>query len=164
MVTTTSYVDIARNVLRIAATCDPRMEPSSQEMHNARREAWATLFTGHVWPLEAEAAVYDHYRDARAFPLLPGDVVDYCASQPVWSSPEHARDWILRVGVRNPYSGAIEAYSGISEPVIAIPESLPRGQQKAYLIEKLTEWATPRLDELTEAILAKRFRPWWADQ
>jgi hypothetical protein len=162
MVTTAlDYVEIARSVLRIAATCDPRMEPSCQEMHNARRESWATLFAGHVWPAEAEQAVYDHYRDPRAFPLMPGDVVDYCAKQPVWSSTEHATDWILRVGVRNPYSGAIEAYSGIQEPVIDIPESVPRCQHKTYLIEQLTAWASTRLDELTAAIVAKQFKPWW---
>lgn len=159
-----NYRDIAGTVLKLAANFDPRLEPTNQAAHDARKEAWATLFDGLVWPTEAEAAVVAHYRDPRAFPLLPGDVVDYCQKQPVWSSPEHARDWILRVGVRNPYSGAIEAYSGITEPVIDIPESLPRTQHKTYLIEKLTEWAAPRLDELAEAIVAKQFRPWWVGQ
>lgn len=160
----TDYHAISGQVLKLAAEFDHRMEPSSQEMHDARKNAWALLFDGYVWPTEAEAAVVDHYRDPRAFPLLPGDVVDYCARQPVWSSHEHATDWILRVGVRNPYSGAIEAYSGITEPVIAIPDSVPRCQHKTHLIQALTDWATPRLDELAAAIVDKQFRPWWGDQ
>lgn len=161
---TLDYVDIARSTLKLAADFDVRMHPGNQEVQNDRRQSWALLFNGHVWPAEAEAAVIEHYRNPRAFPLMPGDVIDYCAKQPVWSSPEHARDWILRVGVRNPYSGAIEAYSGIQEPAITIPESLPRCQHKTYLIQALTEWATPRLDELAAAIVAKQFRPWWGDQ
>lgn len=161
---TPDYVEIARTTLKLAANFDQRMRPINQEMQNERRAAWALLFTGHVWPTEAEAAVIDHYRNPRAFALMPGDVIDYCAKQPVWSSQEHATDWILRVGVRNPYSGAIEAYSGITEPVIAIPDSVPRCQHKTHLIQALTDWATPRLDELAAAIVAKQFRPWWGDQ
>lgn len=156
-----NYEDIARSVLKLAANLDQRMYPPDQETQHERRKAWATLFRGHVWPDEAEQAVYEHYRNPRAFPLMPGDILAYCDSQPVWSSREHAQDWILRFGVQNPYSGAIEAYSGIPEPAIAIPESVPRPQEKLYLIQKLTEWASPRLDELADAILAKRFVPWW---
>lgn len=156
-----NYVDVARSVLKLAASLDPRMFPASQELQTERREAWATLFTGHVWPTEADQAVCDHYRNPRAFPIMPGDVIAYCETQPVWSSREHVQDWILRVGVQNPYSGVIEAYSGISEPVIEIPASIPRDQEKVYLIQKLTEWASPRLDELADAIIAKRYIPWW---
>lgn len=164
MVIEINYRDVAATVLKLAANFDQRMVPADQSTHNERKEAWATLFSGHVWPTEAEQAVYAHYRDPRAFPLMPGDVIDYCAHQPVWSSLEHARDWILRVGVRNPYSGAIEAYSGIQEPVIDIPDCVPRASHKTYLIEQLHQWATTRLEELTAAIVAKQFKPWWADQ
>lgn len=155
------YESVARSVLKIAANLDQRMMPATQEVQDARRQAWATLFHGHVWPHEAEQAAYEHYRTQRAFPLMPGDVIAYCESQPVWSSREHAQDWILRYGVQNPYSGAIESYSGISEPVIAIPESTPRCQEKAYLIEHLNRWVQPRLDELADAIVERRYVPWW---
>ena len=154
------YRDIAKAVLKLAMNLDERIPKPTSE----RVDAWATLFDGRVWPQEAEASVYDHYAKIPCGMLMPGDVITYCDRQPPWSSMEHARDWILRVGVRNPYSGAIEAYSGIQEPAIAIPESVPRSSEKAYLIEQLTAWAQPRLDELAQAILAKQFRPWWGDQ
>ncbi|UCR74446.1 hypothetical protein Ritam007_70 [Mycobacterium phage Ritam007] len=159
--TALNYHDIAASVLKLAASIDHRMEPSSQEMHDNRKNAWAALFTGQVWPAEAEGAVIDHYRDPRAFPLMPGDVIAYCKSQPVWSSVEHARDWVMRTAVQMPYSGAIEAYSGVTEPIIDIPAEIGRESHKAYLIQKLTEWVAPRLDELAAAIVAKRFTPWW---
>ncbi|BDY31393.1 hypothetical protein [Mycolicibacterium mageritense] len=159
------YRTIAKNVLKLASELDTRMAmPASDADKKSKIDAWETILTGQVWPTEAEAAVIEHYRDPRAFPLMPGDVVAHCKAQPVWSSLEHARDWILRFGVQNPYSGAIEAYSGIPEPVIDIPESVPRSSHKAYLAEHLRQWVAPRLDDLAAAILAKKFRPWWADQ
>lgn len=156
-----NYEDIARTVLKLAASFDQRLYPVSQEFQDERRKAWATLFVGRVWPEEAEQAVVSHYRNPRAFPILPGDIVAYCDSQPVWSSRDHARDWVMRMGVQNPYSGVIEQYSGIREPIIEIPPEIRREGEKAHLIAKLTEWATPRLDELAEAIVAKKFVPWW---
>lgn len=157
------YRAIAKNVLKLASDLDSRMVlPPSESALKSKIDTWTLILTGKTWPTEAEAAVIKHYGDPRAFPLLPGDVVDYCQHEPVWSSLEHARDWILRVGVQNPYSGAIEAYSGIQEPVIDIPASVPRTRHKAYLIEQLHAWASPRLDELANAIVEKQFRPWWA--
>lgn len=152
-----NYRDIAKNVLKLAAELDARMSTPT----TGRVNAWTTILTGQVWPTEAESAVIAHYRDPNAFPLMPGDVIDYCNRQPVWSSEEHARDWIMRIAVQIPYSGAIEAYSGVREPIIEIPAEIARERHRAYLIAKLTEWATPRLDELATAIVAKKFVPWW---
>lgn len=154
------YRETAKAVLKLAVELDTRLTVPTSE----RIDAWATLFVGKVWPIEATAAVYAHYAKSPCAMLLPGDVIAFCARQPVWSSLDHARDWILRVGVHHPYSGAIEAYSGIQGPAIAIPESLPMGQHKQYLTDQLTAWVTPRLDELAAAIVAERFQPWWADR
>lgn len=156
----TDYREIAKAAIKLAMNFDERIPMPTTE----RIDAWATILEGRAWPTEAEQAVYSHYAKAPCGMLMPGDIVNYCATQPPWSSLEHARDWILRVGVHNPYSGAIEAYSGIQEPVIAIPEDLPRTQHKNFLIEQLHAWATPRLEELANAIVAKQYRPWWKDQ
>lgn len=154
------YRAIAKSVLKLALDFDDRMSIPNA----ARVDAWTSVITGRVWPREAEAAVCEHYSQIPCGVLLPGHVVDFCARQPVWSSREHAADWIQTVGLAYPYSGAIEAYSGIPEPVIDDVDSVPWDQQRTYLVDKLTDWATSRLDELVDAIVAKQFRPWWADQ
>ncbi len=156
-----NYTEVARSVLKMAAACDTRMVPTNQQLQDDRRTTWATLFTGQVWPTEAEAAVLDHYSQPRAFSITPGDVVAYCQSQPVWSSAEHVHDWLSRVGVQNPYSGIIEAYSGISEPILRIPAHVGREGEKAYLIEELSRWVANNRDELVAAILERRYVPWF---
>jgi len=158
----TNYNDIAAAVLKLAAQLDARMKPDGQDDHAARKAAWVMVIEGRVWPTEAEAAVIAHYRNPRAFPIMPGDVIAYCEAQPVWSSIDHARDWIMHSAVQMPYSGAIEAYSGVQEPIIEIPPQIARENHKAYLTEQLTNWAQPRLDELATAIVTKRFQPWWS--
>lgn len=160
---TIDYEAIAGRVLKLAADFDQRMIPTSQAAHDSRRMSWAILFTGHVWPSEAEDAVVHHYQGNRAFALMPGDVVDYCAKKLPWSSPEHARDWILRTAVQNPYAHMLEEFSGIPEPVIEIPNSVTRAGERVYLTEQLHQWAVEHMPELVTAILAKRFVPaWWA--
>lgn len=155
------YEVVARSVLRLAASLDQRLYPVGQGFQDERRKAWASLFVGRVWPSEAEQAVVDHYRVAGAFPILPGDVVAFCDRQPVWSSVEHAKDWVMRVGVQNPYSGVIGLYSGVHEPVVEIPVEVGREGEKAFLVAGLSEWAAPRLDMLAEEIVRRRFVPWW---
>jgi hypothetical protein len=161
-VTTPDYRSIAKAVLKLAGELDHRMAmPTDERAQLAKIDAWTAVLTGHVWPTEAETAVVEHYRNPAAFPLMPGDVIAYCRNQPVWSSLDHARDWIMRVGVQNPYSGAIEAYSGVTEPIIEIPPQIAREDHRRYLIERLHMWAAPRLDELAAAIVARRHEPWW---
>ena len=154
------YREITKTVFKLAMNYDDRISRPTTE----RIDAWTDLFAGKIWPDEAQSAVLDHYATVPCGVLMPGDVIGYCQRQPPWSSIDHATDWILTFGVQNPYSGAIEAYSGIQEPVIAIPESVPRCGEKQYLIEQLSAWAKPRLDELAHAIVAKQFRPWWTNQ
>lgn len=158
------YRDLAKNVLKLAGALDARMAmPTSRDDQIARVDAWASALKGRAWPSEAEDAVIEHYRERHTI-LLPGDIVAYCKKQPVWSSVEHARNWIFNVGLREPYSGAIEAYSGISEPKIEIPAGVARDAHKDYLAGKLTEWAVPRIDELAAAIVARKYVPWWIEE
>ncbi len=159
------YRAIAKNVILTAADLDHRIRDElaaiPDDQATRRFTSWATVFAGRTWPTEAIEAVGEHYARPNAFRLMPGDVVTYCDNQPVWSSTEHARDWVLRVGVQNPYSGSIEAYSGITEPVIDIPESVTRDGERAWLIDQLSAWARPRLDEIANAIVERRYEPWW---
>ncbi len=160
----TDYRNIAKTVLLTAQNVDQRHAdawPSDNAERSEKIDVWATIFSGHVWPAEAKAAVLDHYSQPRAFSITPGDVVAYCQSQPVWSSAEHVQDWLSRVGVQNPYSGIIEAYSGISEPILRIPAHVGREGEKAYLIEELSRWVANNRDALVAAILERRYVPWF---
>lgn len=158
------YRELAKKVLKLAGALDARMAmPASRDDQIDRVDAWGSALKGRVWPSEAEDAVIEHYRERRSI-LLPGDVVDYCKRQPVWSSVEHARDWIYRIGLQEPYSGAIEAYSGMQEPRIEIPAEIAREAHKDWLVMKLTEWAVPRIDELAAAIVARKYVPWWIEE
>lgn len=153
------YRTIAKSVLKLASDLDPRFPlPSSSTELATKCTNWALILNGKVWPEEAKAAVLHHYAKS-SFALMPSDVVDYCQGQPAWSSIEHAREWVMSVAVRIPYSGAIELFSGIEEPRFTVPVEVmgDTTAQRAFLVEQLTEWARPRLNDLAAAIVAKRY-------
>ncbi|MEU2106448.1 hypothetical protein [Nocardia sp. NPDC019255] len=144
-------VSIAGEVLERAALLDPRIK-----VEPAVIEAWADMFDGQkIWLTEALAAVKHHYLKTNPFPIMPGDVVAFCAEQPVYSSRDHAGEF-LTVWSREPYSGVIEAHTGIQPPEIAIPDSLPRDQHRAFLADHLAAWVEANRERLVTAILERR--------
>lgn len=145
------FREIARDVVKRAALLDPRMPAPSGDL----LDTWAACFVGKVWPEEALASVVEHYARPGSFTLMPGDVIAYCRDQPIWSSKAHARDF-LDMWCQHPYSHKIEAETGIQEPVIDIPTSVPREGHKKYLQERLRVWVNSNEDRLVKAILAKR--------
>ncbi|MFE5790661.1 hypothetical protein [Rhodococcus erythropolis] len=146
---------IAALVLGRASEFDRRMPVPNESVVSA----WGGIFEGKVWESEALAAVADHYAKPNAFPLMPGDVIAYCQAQPVWSSAEHAREF-LRKWCQHPYSGAIGMQAGIEEPLFAIPESVVRDDHKKYLIHRLNAWVSENEQMLIDNILEKKLNPW----
>ncbi|MCW2092454.1 UNVERIFIED_ORG: hypothetical protein M2328_005734 [Rhodococcus erythropolis] len=147
--------DDVRAVMRRAKAMDNRLPNFSDD----RLEAWHAVLEDACWPAEALAAVKAHYAKPNAFQILPGDVVDYCKSQPAWSSADHAREF-LRKWCQHPYSGAIGMQAGIEEPLFAIPESVVRDDHKKYLIHRLNAWVSENEQMLIDNILEKKLNPW----
>lgn len=144
--------DDVRAVLRAAKIMDARMPGNSE----TALEVWhRALSGGKVWPDEAVDSVYAHYAVKGAWPMTPGDVIAFCSDQPIWSSAAHAKEF-LREWCQHPYSHKIEAETGIQEPVIDIPMSVPREGHKKYLQERLRVWVNSNEDRLVKAILDKR--------
>lgn len=151
---TLNYREIAKSVIKLAHDFDHRLPIPTSE----RIDSWAKLFEGHVWPKEAVDAVLAHYRNPNAFPILPGDVVGYCKQQPVWSSPEHAREWVLYTAEHHPWSDAIWAYSDIEPAEITVPEGVTKSKgTRAYVSQRMVAWATENIESLTDAILARQY-------
>lgn len=132
--------EVAVRVLRVAAGMDYRM--LNRDL-SQMADAWALAFDGKVWPDEGVAAVVAHYSKPNSFPIMPGDVVDYCARQPVWSSEDHVRDWLCTLEYY-PNNVLIHHYSGYRQP--ADPA-------------KYGPWFVDSFDPIVEAILARKTPP-----
>lgn len=154
-----------KSVVQLAMLLDPRFGPRDENgniQHERLTEfvdAWTECLSDQVWPNEALQAVRNHYSSRDAFPIMPGDVIAHCQAQPVWSSAEHAREF-LRKWCQHPYSGAIGMQAGIEEPLFAIPESVVRDDHKKYLIHRLNAWVSENEQMLIDNILAKKLNPW----
>lgn len=145
---------VAGEVLERAALLDPRIRVDIHVI-----EAWADLFDGQkVWRTEALAAVKNHYLKTNPFPIMPGDVVAFCANCPVYSSREHASEFLAH-WCEFPYSDMITAQSGIQVPAFAIPDSLPREGHKRFLIDNLTGWVQANHERLVDGIMERRWDP-----
>lgn len=143
---------LAVKVLRYASIRDDRIQFS-----DAKCLAWAQLFKDQkVWLTEALEAVDKHYRKPNAFPIMAGDVIAYCESQPVYSSADHASQFLAEA-CRHPYSDWIENHTGVRPPVPEGADALRGDEQKQYLIEKLTDWVLENHDRLVRAILELRY-------
>lgn len=145
---------IAADVLVEAKRVDRRLEVDKNTV-----AAWARCFEGSpVFPTEALDAVYRHYKQQPAFPLMPGDVVAYCEAQPPWSSAEHASAF-LDLWVNHPYSSVIEDYAGIRMPHLEIPDSLSRELERQWLVDQISRWVNENRADLVAAILERRHKP-----
>lgn len=150
---TPEIAKVAMNVLTEARALDPR----SMQFDTTTVGAWARCLAGQpVWPDEALEAVHDHYRQEVAYPLKPGDVIAYCKTQPVWSSPEHA-SYFLDQWAQHPYATVIEEYSGIQLPEFEVPADIPHQDVRGWLVERLTAWIDDNRDRLVAAIVARRY-------
>ncbi|UZF43189.1 hypothetical protein [Rhodococcus rhodochrous] len=157
--TENSYEQIAAVVITEASNIDPRFGkqiPNEKQLHG-RVRSWAKVFerNGAVWPQEALDAVYAHYERADAFPIMPGDVIEYCAKQPVASSREHVSWWLDR-WAQHPWSTAIEEKVG--RP---IPQLEPDSNDTAdapRLIEKRRAFIDEQRDFFIDQIIANADR------
>lgn len=150
----TNHLDIAGMVLAKAALLDHRIDPTKDAIR-----AWAECFdlAADIWPRESLDAVCAHYSQRNPFQIMPGDVIDYCRRQPAWSSREHAVDFLDK-WANHPYATVIEAYTGIAPPEIDVPDGLGFREEKAFRAEHLRAWMREHLDELADALLARRHR------
>lgn len=140
--------DNVRAVMRRAKALDNRLPNFSDD----RLDAWHAVLEDSCWPAEALDAVKAHYAKPNAFQILPGDVVAYCQAQPVWSSVDHAREFLYK-WCQHPYSGAIGLQAGIPEPVFTIPAGVPRHEEKKWLTEQLTAWVAAEETDLIKRII-----------
>lgn len=153
------YVRIAAAVIAEAAGIDTRIRKGlgSQDALDRQIESWARVFHGQpIWPLEALEAVAEHYRNGDAFPIMPGNILEACKRQPVWSSPEHA-SWFLDRWAQHPWSTAIEEHTGMVLPELD-PGSAGAGE-KAELVARRQVAINARRQELVDAILRRRYQP-----
>jgi len=153
------YVRIAAAVIAEAAGIDTRIRKglANQEALDRQIESWARVFQGQpIWPREALEAVAEHYRNGDAFPIMPGNILEYCKRQPVWSSPEHAAAW-LDWAAENPWTPALEMYVGRPVPGMQ-PDSYDLAD-KARLVERNRAFVAEHRQALVEAILGTRAAP-----
>ncbi|MGX4711103.1 hypothetical protein [Rhodococcus ruber] len=153
------YFEIARRVVAEAGMIDHRIRRDLNEggKINAQVGAWARVFDGQpVWPREALDAVHEHYRKPNPFQIMPGDIIEYCKKQPVWSSPEHAA-WSLDRWADLPHSPSIAQWTGREWPEldasyygISDPDAL-RAHHRALVSE--------RREELISAIMTAKAKP-----
>lgn len=155
---TPTTIDIATKVLAKARIMDYRMRLGSTEDESAAQiMAWAECFDGQpIWPQEALDAVAQHYRNKNAFPLMPGDVLDHCRRQPVWSSAEHVSAW-LDWAVEHPWTPALEEYVG--RPVLPMRPDSYSIDDKPRLVEQRRAFVAQHRQALIEAILGTRATP-----
>ncbi|MGX7727571.1 hypothetical protein [Rhodococcus sp. 5G237] len=147
-------IEIATKVLMKARFLDKRIENSDGAIL-----AWAECFQNeNVWPLEASQAVAEHYKKENPFPIMPGDVIAYCKKQPVWSSNQHAWDF-LQKWAEYPYATVIQEYTGIPWPEIDPPEGMTLQEERAWLKETRRKWVYENKGVLVGAILSQRHRP-----
>jgi hypothetical protein len=121
--------------------------------------AWAHTFEGQeVYPEEAVAAVYRHYQKPNPFPMMPGDVIGYCATCPVWSSREHASAF-LDFWAQHPYSDTIEAHTGMQPPAITTPDSVDLAEERRVRTEAIQRWINENREQLVTAVMTRKHRP-----
>ncbi|WP_280389495.1 hypothetical protein [Nocardia wallacei] len=148
-----TMLDIAAKVLSEARYLDNKIQ-----LDPGTTAAWARCFDGQkVFPTEALAAVHAHYRQPNAFPIKPGDIIAYCATQPIWSSEAHVRHFLAEA-TQYPYSTLIEDYSGIRPPETAIPDTAPIEQRRQHRIDEISEWVNTHRNQLVTAILNRRHK------
>lgn len=146
-------ITIAGEVLELASQLDRKIAAAADA---AMIKAWAQCFQVQgVWPTEAREAVFHHYAQPNAFSLMPGDVIAYCARQPVHSSPEHASDF-LDAWARHPYSDAIEAHTGIRPPFIAVPDSVDAAEERRLRVDVIERWVCENRAQLVDAVMVRR--------
>lgn len=147
-----SAVEIATKVLAKAAIFDPRIQVTRETII-----AWSECFGSHqVWPREALNAVTEHYSKSNPFPLMPGDIIEFCKAQPIWSSNEHARHFLVK-WADHPMSTAIADQTGIQPPQPHIPDGLLWPEEKQLRIEALKKWIVDNEGPLVGAILSRQY-------
>lgn len=151
----TDYREVAKLVIKTATALDRRLvAPKSQVVESIGM--WGEAFKGKVWPTEGVEAVFDHYSKPNAFPIMPGDVISYCAKTEPWSSPEHAKaflwDW-----AEQPYSHQIEDFTGVPEPVLDTEHPDP-SVRRSLASSLLKKWVSENEAELIEALIARKYR------
>lgn len=146
-------IRIAGSVLEAARYSDPNA-PIAEEAITA----WGHIFDGQpIWPDEALEAVYAHYRQEVAYPIKPGEILAYCKKQPVWSSREHA-SWALDMWARYPYSTSIADHTGIQPPEFEVPEHIPDGEVRDWLVQQTRAWVDANRAELIDAIIRRKHK------
>ncbi len=152
-----NYYDIAKSVLRTAASLDHRIDSwfagfdnGTQKLHIS---TWARVFENKTWPQEAVEAVFDHYSKPNAFRIMPGDIVDYCARQPIWSSPDHVISTFRRYAVEQPFSLAFEHYSGVRPPQEVYDVG---AADRAAASRMVSEWLESNLDEIVASVIKRQ--------
>jgi hypothetical protein len=144
---------IAGDVLSRAALLDPRINVELPVI-----EAWADLFEGQkVWMDEALKAVNLHYSKPNPFPIMPGDIIAFCANCAPGSSADHANDF-LDYWCDYPYAEAIEEVSGIAPPTFTVPDGLTLNERRQHLVKQLTAWVDENRARLVEAILERAWK------
>ena len=146
--------EVAVEILKLVSGFDARIRSLSTEDKRMMTEAWTLAFDGKVWPEEGRRAVVEHYSKSNAFPIMPGDVITYCAKQPPWSSEDHARAFLLEK-CNEPYSPVITDFTGICTPVFKVPEGDQRSR-KAWEAEKLHAWVVENMDRLIAGLMSRR--------
>lgn len=147
-------IEIATQALMAAAALDHRVDPSRETI-----AMWAKCFEGkRVWPREAINAVADHYSKPNPFPPMPGDIIEFCRKQPVWSSREHLR-FHLDYCAEDPLGGGIERATGVEIPFHPYPMDLPWAEEKALRTERLKKWIAENEDVLYGAALSRKTPP-----
>jgi len=145
---------IAGAVLAKARLIDQRITATAETI-----QAWAECFgNAELWPTEALAAVAEHYSRANPYPLMPGDVIEYCRAQPVWSSADHAAQFLEKWS-DYPFSEAIAAWSGITPPIETLPTDMTAADERAFHATHLRKWVAKNRDVLIGAILSRRYVP-----
>lgn len=144
---------IATQVLSKARIVDPRMRLGTTDTESdAQIMAWAEIFDGEpVWPKEALDAVSAHYKKSNAFPIMPGDVLTYCKTQPLTSSREHV-SWWLDKWAQHPWSTAIEEKVG--RPIPQLEPDSSDAADKPRLIEQRRAFIDKHRDYFIDQILA----------
>ncbi|MGM5069801.1 hypothetical protein EU244_033805 [Rhodococcus qingshengii] len=155
--TTTHATQIATSVLAKVKLLDRGRISVTKETIRAWAECFDLAPDG-VWPAEALEAVARHYSKPNPFPIFPGDVIDYCAKQPVHSSREHAL-FFLDQWMKYPYSTVVKDYTGMDFPRIDVPEGLTMQEESKFLEERHREWVRLNLDALLAGIASRKFNP-----
>lgn len=156
--TTEKAATLAGEVLDLASRLDVRIREAAISALDAMVAAWAQCFDGqNVWLSEARDAVIFHYSKSNAFPIMPGDVIAFCARCPVYSSREHASDF-LTFWAAHPYSDAIEAHTGVRPPQFNVPEGMSFTDERQFLAERLARWVGDNRRELVDAVMERRYK------